>query len=141
MLSDFRKFIMRGNIIDLAVGVAIGTAFTAIVASLVDDIIMPLVGVLLGGIDFTSLTLQVGDATIAYGNFIQSLISFLIIALVIFLIIRAMVSASEAMGADASELAGIVGDKKDAPAEPPPPSDEVVLLTEIRDLLLAQSTT
>lgn len=140
MLADFRKFIMRGNVIDLAVGVVIGTAFTAIVTSLVDDIIMPLVGALFGGIDFTTLTWQIGDATIAYGNFIQALITFLLIAAVVFLVIRAMISASEALGADAGDLAAIIGEEETAEAEPEPepPAEEVVLLTEIRDLLRAR---
>lgn len=140
MLADFRKFIMRGNVIDLAVGVVIGTSFTAIVTSLVNDIIMPLIGALFGGIDFTTLTWQVGEATIAYGNFIQALVTFLLIALVVFLAIRAMIAASEVLGADASDLEAMVGDadEEEAEPEPEPPSEEVVLLTQIRDLLTAR---
>ena len=88
MLKEFRDFINRGNVVDLAVAVVIGAAFTAIVNSLVDDIIMPFIGILLGGISFSSLTLTIGNAVIAYGNFIQAVVNFLIIAWVIFLIVR-----------------------------------------------------
>lgn len=88
MLKEFREFINRGNVIDLAVAVILGTAFNAIVSSLVDDLIMPLVGIILGGIDFSGLALQVGNATLTYGNLIQAIINFLIIALVLFFIIR-----------------------------------------------------
>ena len=125
MLKEFREFISRGNVIDLAVAVIIGAAFTAIVKSLVDDIIMPLIGVLMGGIDFTTLTIQVGEATIAYGNFIQAIINFVIIALVIFLIVRSINKMQERTA------------KKEeaAKSEPPAPSAEEKLLTEIRDLL------
>jgi large conductance mechanosensitive channel len=113
-----------------------GTAFTAIVNSLVDDIIMPLVGGLIG-VDFTDLTFQLNGVTISYGNFIQALINFLIIALFIFFAIRWMIRLSESMGMDASGLEGIVPDedKEPEPEPEPEPSEEVVLLTEIRDLL------
>ena len=90
MLKEFRDFIKRGNVMDLVVAVIIGTAFTAIVTSLVDDILMPLIGIVLGGVDFTALSLQVGDAVVAYGNFIQAIINFLIIAFVIFLMVKAI---------------------------------------------------
>lgn len=106
---------------DLAVAVIIGGAFTAIVNSLVNDIIMPVIGVLLGGVDFSSLAVQVGDATITYGNFIQAIINFLLIALVLFLLIRTMNNLSRK--------------KEDAPAPPPGPTAEEKLLAEIRDLL------
>ncbi len=138
MLNDFRRFIMRGNVVDLAVGVVIGASFTAIVNSLVADIITPLISGLFGGTDFTSLSFDFRGATVTYGNFIQSVINFLLVALVVFLTIRYMVRISESMGMDAQELglAGIVPDGEDAEPEPEPePSDEVVLLTEIRDLL------
>ena len=124
MIREFREFIMRGNVIDLAVAVIIGGAFTAIVNSLVADIIMPIIGVILGGVDFTSLAITVGDAVITYGNFIQAIINFLLIALVLFLIIRAMNRMSRK--------------KVEAPAVPPAPTVEEKLLTEIRDLLRAQ---
>lgn len=140
MLADFRKFIMRGNVVELAIGVVIGAAFTAIVNSLVDDILMPLLGVLLGGVDFSSLVWQVGDATIAYGNFIQAVITFLLVSLVVFLAIRALLSVARQTNADVGGLAALVGEEEDkGEPEPEPPSEEVVLLTEIRDLLIVQN--
>ncbi|MFN2160777.1 MAG: large conductance mechanosensitive channel protein MscL, partial [Candidatus Promineifilaceae bacterium] len=108
-VSDFRKFVMRGNVIDMAVGVAIGTSFTAIVNSLVGDIITPFANGLIQT-DFTELSFQFRDATVAYGNFIQSIINFIIIALVIFFVIRWAINLSTTMGMDASELEGIVPD-------------------------------
>ncbi len=90
MLKEFRDFAMRGNVIDLAVGVIIGGAFGKIVASLVNDIIVPIIGVLLGGVSFSTLSANVGEAQVNYGLFIQSVIDFLIIAFVIFFIIRTM---------------------------------------------------
>ena len=122
MWKEFRDFINRGNVIDLAVAVILGGAFIAIVNSLVNDIIMPIIGIVLGGVDFTSLAITVGEAAITYGNFIQAIINFLLIALVLFLIIRAMNRLSRK--------------KVEAPA-PPAPSVEEKLLTEIRDLLRA----
>ena len=123
MLEEFRKFIMRGNVIDLAVAVIIGASFGLIITSLVDDIIMPVVGVLMGGVDFSGLSLTVGSATIAYGAFIQTVINFLIIASALFLVIKAMNKASS------------LRKKEEAAAPPPAPSEDIVLLTEIRDLL------
>lgn len=120
-VKEFQEFISRGNVIELAVGLAMGVAFTAIVNSFVNDIIMPIVGILLGGRDFTSLAFTVGDATFAYGNFIQAVINFLVIALVLFWIIKTM---NRFM--------------KKQEAAPPPPTKEEVLLTEIRDLLQAR---
>ncbi len=125
MLKEFREFAMRGNVIDLSVAVVVGAAFTAIVTSLVDDIIMPLVGVLLGGVDFTGLAVSVGDASITYGNFIQAIINFLIIAFVLFLIVRSINRLEERLAKEEEE----------APPEPPEPSREEQLLAEIRDLL------
>lgn len=121
MLQEFRDFINRGNVIDLAVAVIIGAAFTAIVNSLVNDIIMPIVGVILGGIDFTALAITVGTAKITYGNFIQAIINFVIIAFVVFLIVRSINNMTKK--------------KEAAPAAPPA---DVALLTEIRDLLKRQ---
>lgn len=123
MWTEFRQFIAKGNVIDLAVAVILGAAFTAIVTSLTNDIIMPLVGVLLGGVDFATLSIQVGEATIAYGLFIQAIINFILIALVLFFMIRSI----NRMQARSK--------KEEAPAAPPEPSDEVKLLSEIRDLL------
>ena len=121
MIKEFKEFIMRGNVIDLAVAVIIGAAFTAIVNSLVTDIIMPIIGVILGGVDFSALAVTVGDATITYGNFIQAIINFLLVALVLFLIIRAINRMSRKPA--------------EAPAPPPAPTTEEKLLIEIRDLL------
>lgn len=121
LFKEFGAFISKGNVIDLAVGVIIGAAFGKIVSSLVDDIIMPLVGMLIGGIDFTSLSVKVGEATLAYGNFIQNVIDFLIVALCIFLFIKAINSFKRK--------------KEEAPAEPPKKDEQIVLLEEIRDLL------
>ncbi len=92
MLEDFKKFVMRGNVLDLAVAVIIGAAFGKIVSSLVGDVIMPLIGLVIGGIDFTGLNVTVGKAVINYGTFIQNTVDFLIIALVIFLLIRGISS-------------------------------------------------
>jgi large conductance mechanosensitive channel len=124
MWKEFRDFIGRGNVIDLAVAVIIGAAFGAIVNSLVKDILMPIIGVILGGLDFASLSIQVGDATILYGSFIQAIVYFLIIAFVLFLIVRSY-----------NKLRDRGKKEEAAPAAPPEPSAEVKLLTEIRDLL------
>jgi len=88
--NEFKEFISKGNVIDMAVGVVVGGAFTAIVNSLVNDIIMPLVGLLMGGVDFTSLSLGIGDAQIMYGNFIQNIIYFLLVAFALFCVVKAM---------------------------------------------------
>lgn len=119
MFKEFKKFISRGNVLDLAVGVVIGSAFGKIISSLVDNIIMPLIGLILGGIDFTGLTLKVKDATIEYGVFIQNVVDFLIIAFCIFLVVRAFNKLTKKE------------EKKAAPVK----SDEVKLLEEIRDLM------
>jgi large conductance mechanosensitive channel len=131
MVDEFREFIMRGNVVDLAVAVMMGAAFGAIVTSLNADILTPFVGVLLGGVDFSTLSLTVGKAVIAYGKFIQAIINFLVIALALFFIIKAMNAATDFRA------------KKEAAAPPPapedvappPPPDDIRLLTEIRDLL------
>ncbi len=125
MLKEFRDFLNRGSVIDLAVAVILGAAFTAIVKSLVDDIIMPLIGVLMGGVSFADLSVQVGDAVILYGNFIQAIVNFVIVAFVVFLFIRSYNNMQKK--------------EEEAPAAPPEPSTEEKLLTEIRDLLKAQS--
>ena len=119
MLEEFRKFISKGNVLDLAVGVIIGGAFGAIVKSLVDDVLMPLIGLILGGINFTGLAFTVGSATVTYGNFIQAIVNFLIIAFVIFQIVQ-------------------MANKLNPPPPPPPPAGptpDQKLLAEIRDLL------
>jgi len=118
MLREFRQFILRGNVLDLAVAVVIGVAFSAIVNSLINDIVMPLIGLALGGIDFTHLSVTVGDAVIAYGNFLQATVNFLVIGVVLFLVVRA-----------ANRL------RTPQEAAPPEPPAQERLLTEIRDLL------
>ena len=90
MLKEFREFAIRGNVMDLAIAVIIGGAFGKIITSLVNDILMPLIGLVLGGIDFSQQSLQVGNAVVAWGLFVQSIIDFLIIAFVIFMLVRAM---------------------------------------------------
>jgi len=124
MFKEFKAFVSRGNVIDLAVAVILGAAFGAIIKSLVDDIIMPLVGIILGGIDFTALTLQVGNATLTYGNFIQAIVNFLVVAFALFLIIRSVNKTQK--------------QEAPAPPAPPEPSAEEKLLAEIRDLLKAK---
>tara|TARA_R100001244_G_scaffold42363_1_gene38226 strand:+ start:5153 stop:5548 length:396 start_codon:yes stop_codon:yes gene_type:complete len=128
MVQEFKKFAMRGNVIDMAVGIIIGVAFGKIVSSFVADVIMPPLGLLLGGVDFKDLTIVLKEAVgetpavvIAYGQFIQTIVDFVIIAFVIFLVIKAMNSLK------AKEEA--------APEAPPAPTKEEILLTEIRDLL------
>ena len=121
VVKEFKEFAMKGNVVDLAVGVIIGGAFGAIVNSLVGDIIMPVIGVLTGGVDFSGLAIKVGDASVAYGKFIQAVFSFLIVAFSLFLIIKGMNSMKKKEEA--------------APAAPAAPPADVQLLTEIRDLL------
>lgn len=118
--DEFKKFIERGNVIDLAVGVLIGGAFSKIVSSLVNDLFMPLIGILIGGHDFTNLILKVGDAQIRYGSLIQNIVDFLIIAFCIFVFIS---------------IINKFFNKKEEVKEVAKKSDEVVLLEEIRDLL------
>lgn len=120
-IEEFKAFAMKGNVIDLAVAVVIGAAFGKIVASLVENIIMPAIGILLGGVDFTTWMLTVGDATITYGVFIQSIFDFTIIAFVIFMVVRS--------------LAKMQKKEEAAPTVSAEPSAEVKLLTEIRDSL------
>lgn len=121
--EEFKAFAMRGNVMDMAVGVIIGAAFGKIISSLVDDILMPLIGVITGGIDFSGLTLTVGDAKLGYGLFIQNVIDFLIVAFCIFLIIKGM-----------NKLSRNKEVEEEAPAAPEPTNEEK-LLAEIRDLL------
>lgn len=130
MWEDFKKFIMRGNVVDLAVGVVIGGAFGKIVASLVNDIIMPAIGVIVGGVNFSDLKYvitpangDIPESAILYGNFIQSVFDFLIIALSIFLFIRLMSSMRKKEIEEEEEEESLI------------PTNEELLLTEIRDLL------
>jgi large conductance mechanosensitive channel len=129
MMSEFRDFAMRGNVVDMAVGIVIGGAFGKIVSSFVNDVLMPPIGMLLGGVDFTSLAVtlkaaagEVPAVTLNYGSFVQTVVDFVIIAFAIFMVIKAMNSMKK---------------KEEAapPPAPPKPSAEEALLTEIRDLL------
>jgi large conductance mechanosensitive channel len=136
ILNEFKEFAMRGNVIDLAVGVIIGAAFGKVVGSLVNDIIMPPIGVLVGGMDFKSLAITLKDAvmdpatgkvateavTLKYGNFIQSLVDFTIVAAAIFMMVKIVMNLSRKKA-------------EEAPAAPPAPTKDQELLTEIRDLL------
>ncbi|HOO28073.1 MAG TPA: large-conductance mechanosensitive channel protein MscL [Lachnospiraceae bacterium] len=122
-LAEFKKFITKGNVLDMAVGIIIGSAFTAIVTSLVNDVIMPVIGLILGGVDFSALSVQVGDATILYGSFIQAVVNFILIALTVFILLKAINQVIE---------------KKEEQKPVPKPSEEAVLLSEIRDLLKEQ---
>jgi large conductance mechanosensitive channel len=121
IVKEFKEFALKGNVMDLAVGVIIGAAFGKIVASLVDNILMPIIGILLQGINFKDKAISIGEAKITYGLFIGACIDFVIIAFVLFLIIKGMNNMKKKEEA--------------APTLPPAPSKEEVLLTEIRDLL------
>jgi len=135
VLKEFKEFAMRGNVVDMAVGIIIGAAFGKIVSSAVSDMVMPVIGKVVGGVDFSQLFVnlsegefatlaaaqEAGAATLNYGNFLQVTFDFLIVAFAIFMMIKALNSMKKK--------------EEEAPAEPPKPSDEVVLLTEIRDAL------
>ena len=126
-IKEFKEFISNGNVMSMAIGIIIGGAFTAIVNSLVADIITPLIGMILGGINFSGISITVGSAQLMVGNFIQAVIMFVLTALVIFVMMKGLnkVAAKKKAADDAEEAAA-------APAEP---SDEVKLLMEIRDAL------
>lgn len=128
MMSEFKSFAMRGNVMDMAVGIVIGAAFGKIVSSFVNDVLMPPLGMLMGGVDFNALSVvlkeavgEAGAVTLNYGAFIQTIVDFLIIAFAIFMVVKAMNSMKKKEEA--------------APAAPAKPSAEVELLTEIRDAL------
>jgi large conductance mechanosensitive channel len=128
MMSEFKGFAMRGNVVDMAVGIVIGAAFGKIVSSFVNDVLMPPIGMLMGGVDFSELavvlkaaTEEAGAVTLNYGTFIQTVLDFVIIAFAIFMVVKAMNNMKKKEEA--------------APAAPPKPSAEVELLTEIRDSL------
>ncbi len=128
MMSEFKDFAMRGNVVDMAVGIVIGGAFGKIVSSFVADVLMPPIGILLGGVDFSDLAVTLKDAAdgaeavlLKYGVFIQTVIDFLIIAFAIFLVVKAMNA--------------VMKEEEEAPPAPPEPSAEEKLLTEIRDTL------
>ena len=128
MMSEFKSFAMRGNVVDMAVGIVIGGAFGKIVSSFVNDVLMPPIGMMMGGVDFSELAVVLNEAsgeaaavTLNYGIFIQTVLDFLIIAFAIFMVIKAMNNMKKK--------------EEESPAEPPKPSAEVELLTEIRDSL------
>lgn len=125
-VEEFKAFAMKGNVIDLAVAVVIGAAFGKIVSSLVANIITPIIGLLMGGVDFSGLSYTLGDAVVTYGVFIQSIIDFVIVALVIFMVVKGI-----------SKAQSMTDKKEGAPAKEKlaEPSDEVKLLREIRDSL------
>ena len=125
-LREFKEFAMRGNMMDLAVGVIVGGAFSSITTSLINDILMPIIGIFVSEASFADLTVTVGSAVVAYGNFIQAVINFLIMAFVVFCMVKGINRLSRK--------------KEEAPPPPPPPapSQEEKLLTEIRDLLKEQ---
>jgi len=130
MISEFKAFAMRGNVVDMAVGIVMGGAFGKIVSSFVADVLMPPIGIVLGGVDFSDLAVTLKDAAdgadavlLKYGVFIQTVVDFLIIAFAIFLVVKAMNT--------------VIQKKDEAPPAPPAPSKEEVLLTEIRDALRA----
>lgn len=122
--KEFKEFITKGNVMTMAVGIIIGSAFTAITTSLVNDIFTPLLGVLIGGINFSGICVTIGDAQIMFGTFIQAVINFLLTAFVLFLMIKAFNKLQR--------------QKEEEPKKAPEPSAEEKLLTEIRDLLKAQ---
>lgn len=128
MMSEFKKFAMKGNVVDMAVGIVIGAAFGKIVSSFVNDILMPPIGMLIGGVDFSDLAFTLQEAigeeaavTINYGSFIQTALDFIIIAFAIFMVVKGMNRMKKK--------------EEEKPAEPPKPTNEEVLLAEIRDLL------
>ena len=127
MLQEFKDFIAKGNVMDMAVGIIMGAAFTAIVTSLVDDLVNPLIGLFVGGVDFSGMSAGLGDAQFMYGNFINAVIKFLIIAWVVFLLVKG-VNKMRAMAE---------GEKEPEPEAPKGPTQEELLI-EIRDALKAR---
>jgi large conductance mechanosensitive channel len=134
ILKEFKEFAIKGNAIDMAVGIIVGAAFGKIISSLVADVIMPPIGVLIGGVDFSKLAYTITEAagnapavTLNYGNFIQTMVDFTIIAFVIFMLVKLINSLKQ--------------NEAVAPAAPPEPSKEELLLTEIRDLLKGRNNT
>jgi large conductance mechanosensitive channel len=133
MMTEFKEFAMRGNVVDMAVGIVIGGAFGKIVSSFVADVVMPPIGLLIGGVDFSNLAITLQEATaeaeavtIKYGAFIQQVFDFVIVAFAIFMVVKAMNSMKKK--------------EEEKPAEPPKPSAEETLLVEIRDLLKQQNS-
>lgn len=124
-MTEFKAFIARGNVMDLAVGVIIGGAFSAITTSLINDIIMPILGIFTSSVSFADLSVSIGGAVVTYGNFIQAVLNFLVMALVVFCLVKGVNKLHRK--------------KEEAPPAPPAPTAEEVLLGEIRDLLKAEA--
>lgn len=130
IVNEFREFISRGNVVDMAVGIIMGTAFTAIVNSLVNDVIMPVVGMLCAGVNISELAVTVGSATVKYGAFLQAVLNFLIIAFVIFSMVKCI-----------NKMRAAVKKNEEKQEEEPKPDPQIELLTQIRDLLEKQDKT
>jgi len=128
-ISEFKEFISKGNVLDMAVGVIIGGAFSKIVSSLVNDVMMPLIGIIIGGHDFTNLSIKVGNAKIMYGSFLQNVVDFLIVAFCLFTVIKIINRFKKKQ------------EKNENKEKIKTPSEEVMLLSEIRDLLKTDKTT
>lgn len=128
-ISEFKEFISKGNVLDMAVGVIIGGAFSKIVSSLVNDVMMPLIGIIIGGHDFTNLSIKVGNAKIMYGSFLQNVVDFLIVAFCLFTVIKIINRFKKKQ------------EKNENEEKIKTPSEEVILLSEIRDLLKTDKTT
>jgi len=122
-IGEFKTFVSKGNVMDLSVGIIVGSAFTAVVTALTSNVLMPIIGVALGGVDFSTLAIKFGSASIGYGAFIQAVINFFLIALTVFLLVKGL---------------NVITRKKEEKKEPTKPSDELLILTEIRDLLKMQ---
>lgn len=123
IISEFKEFALKGNMIDLAVGVVIGSSFNAVVTSIVNDIFMPIVGAIIGGKDFSNLSIKIGESVIKYGALIQNIVNFLIVAICLFVVVKVMNAFRR---------------KKEEPEEEPKKPDDIVLLEEIRDALKKQ---
>lgn len=128
-ISEFKEFISKGNVLDMAVGVIIGGAFSKIVSSLVNDVMMPLIGIIIGGHNFTNLSIKVGNAKIMYGSFLQNVVDFLIVAFCLFAVIKIINRFKKKQ------------EKNENKEKIKTPSEEVMLLSEIRDLLKTDKTT
>lgn len=128
-ISEFKEFISKGNVLDMAVGVIIGGAFSKIVSSLVNDVMMPIIGIIIGGHDFSNLSIKVGNAKIMYGSFLQNVVDFLIVAFCLFIVIKIINRFKKKQ------------EKIENKESIKTPSEEVILLSEIRDLLKTDKTT
>ena len=123
LIGEFKIFVTKGNVMDLSVGIIVGSAFTAVVTALTSNVLMPIIGVALGGVDFSTLAITFGKASIGYGAFIQAVFNFFIIAFTVFLLVKGL---------------NVITRKKEEKKEPSKPSDELLILSEIRDLLKKQ---